>query len=628
MDGIPERLMQGFQNEVLEAIAIGRPFAEVARLLCERAEALAPTAICTILAIDNGRLRPIAAPSLPQSYSDALDGAEIGPTAGSCGTAAYFGWPVEVIDIETDPLWQDYAALVAPLGLRACWSSPIVARDGRVVGTFAFYYRTRRGPSPVERLIVENCVHLCAIGLEHEEQQRRNHRLAYYDQLTGLPNRHRFNAMLDERLAGDAPSLGLILADIDNLKTINDVMGHQVGDRLIQEVAARLAPGEPGLAGCHLGGDEFALLVDPCADHDQLGRIARDLLARMRLPLACEGNVIVPRMTLGGVLYEADGTDAGTLCQNADLALLHAKETARGGYVAYRPGLRTSITRRIGTIREVDRALAEGRIVAHYQPLVRLDSAEIVGLEALARMRMPDGRFVAAGAFQDAFSDTDVACRLTDTILQQVVADMAGWLAADIPFHHVGINLAAADFARDDLEARITAAFGSAVPLRHLVLEVTERVLMGEPGNAGMRAISRLRARGMLVALDDFGTGFASLTHLLTFPVDVIKIDRSFIDRLLTDRPSAVIVEALIDIARKLDMRVVAEGIECDVQRARLWELGCRIGQGYLVAKAADRATTTRLLRMFCRVAESGPGDVGTRRGAIQRLELPLSASA
>lgn len=135
MDGIPERLMQGFQNEVLEAIAIGRPFAEVARLLCERAEALAPTAICTILAIDNGRLRPIAAPSLPQSYSDALDGAEIGPTAGSCGTAAYFGWPVEVIDIETDPLWQDYAALVAPLGLRACWSSPIVARDGRVVGT-------------------------------------------------------------------------------------------------------------------------------------------------------------------------------------------------------------------------------------------------------------------------------------------------------------------------------------------------------------------------------------------------------------------------------------------------------------------------------------------------------------
>ncbi|WP_374446863.1 diguanylate cyclase domain-containing protein, partial [Stella sp.] len=326
-DDRPSRGLLALQTEILEAVATGTPLQEVAALLCRRAEAMAPSAICTIVGIDeHGRLDPIAAPSLPDAYSEAIAGVPVGPRSGSCGTAAFLGRPVEVRDIETDPLWTDYAAIGLAIGLRACWSSPIFARDGRVVATFAFYYRTRRGPGVIERRIVDTCVHLCAIALAHAEAQRRNYALAHFDQLTGLPNRRRFNAVLDARLAAADPSFGLLLVDIDHLKAINDTMGHVVGDAVIQEVARRIRDAAPDALAFRLAGDEFALLVEPCPDHAALAAVSTAVLAAARAPFACEGGVLVPQVTAGGVVRGVDGTEAETLSQNADFALHHAKE--------------------------------------------------------------------------------------------------------------------------------------------------------------------------------------------------------------------------------------------------------------------------------------------------------------
>ena len=182
--------LQSIQNEVLEMIAYGEPLAVVAEVLCVRIEEIAPGTICSILTVDSeGRLHPVASPSLPTSYTDKIEGIAIGPCVGSCGTAAYRGEPVQVEDIASDPLWADYAALVEPLGLTACWASPIKARAGRVIGTFALYYRTNRGPSPSEQRAVDAFVRLCAIAIEQAEIQAKNQRLAYFDTLTGLPNR-------------------------------------------------------------------------------------------------------------------------------------------------------------------------------------------------------------------------------------------------------------------------------------------------------------------------------------------------------------------------------------------------------------------------------------------------------
>ncbi len=610
-------LLLHLQTEVLEAVARGEPLASIADLLCRRAEALAPDTHCTLLAVDaQGLLLPLAAPSLPLSYSQAVNGVAIGPSAGSCGTAAWRNEPVLVTDIDTDPLWHDYRSVAQPLGLRACWSSPIRDKDGGVVATFAFYYRTSRGPTVMEQDIVQTCVHLCALALDHEQGRQRNHRLAYYDALTGLANRGNFVQMLAHAAAAQAP-FGLLLIDIDHLKVVNDTVGHFFGDLMIRTIAERIAAAHPDLVACRLGGDEFAVLVPACQTPDCLADAAHLIINAVRGLIEADGQTIDPHVTLGGALYGPDGTDGDSLRQNADFALYHAKETRRGGYVRFTPDLRTSMLERARVVRDVDLALSQGRILVHYQPILRLDTTEIIGLEALARMRRPDGRIASAGEFHAAFADPRIAWQLTGQVLRQVAGDIRYWLDRGIDVQHVGINVASGDFLRGDLEQRIVEAFGRVdVPLRHIALEVNEAVFMG--GSDQVPATIRaLRARGVLVALDDFGTGFASLTHLLSFPVDVIKIDKSFVDRIGSEAASDAIVGCIIELARKLNMTVVAEGIETAAQAGALAGLGCNLGQGYLFSRPCSIEDTTRLLSLFAQQRERpAPPARGRRRRA------------
>jgi diguanylate cyclase (GGDEF)-like protein len=407
-----------------------------------------------------------------------------------------------------------------------------------------------------------------------------------------LPNRGHFQELLHERFAAPAPAFGLILFDIDHLKIVNDTMGHAVGDALISVLAARLTAATlPGVV-CRIGGDEFAVIVDKCPSAAAMRAVAKRILGLVDTPIVCDGQTVPLRVTMGGALYGEDGTDADAICQSADLALDHAKRTQRGGYVRFKSGLRTATINRAHSIRAVGLALQEGRIVPYYQPVVRLDTGALASLEALARMQAEDGTIVPACDFHLALSDPKVAHDLTGRMLSQVVADLRAWRDAGLEVPQVAVNLSTADFQRGDLAGRLTRAFSKAgVPLDRLILEVTETAMMDSEGDVVAKAVAALRAHGLSVALDDFGTGFASLTHLLNFPVDVIKIDKTFVDRVLVDRPSAVIVEAMIGIAHRLKMRVIAEGIEERAQAERLKSLGCTLGQGYLFARPASAET-------------------------------------
>jgi diguanylate cyclase (GGDEF)-like protein len=603
--------LQGLQNEVLEAVARGEPLIAVMEQLCRLVEEIAPDVVCSVVAVEDGtRLVPLAAPSLPPSYGEALRGAQAGPCAGSCGTAIHRGEPVEVTDIATDPLWDGHRDLVIALGLRACWSSPITARDGRIVGSFAFYYRTTRGPDALERRIVATCVHLCAIAIEHEEVSARNHRLAYFDTLTDLPNRLSFNEAVARMSAAPIAPFGLMLIDIDNLKTINDTLGHAVGDALIETVGRRLAEVVGEGMPARIGGDEFAVLLPDCGKAIRLRSAALGILAAMAPAFEHDGHSIVPSVTIGAALAGEDGSDAVTLRQNADFALYHAKATRRGGYVRFKDGLRSAMTNRIQTLRTVDKALAGGRIIPWYQPVIRIDTGEVVGLEALARMRLDDGSIVSAGEFQEALLDPKVSYRITGEMLAAIAADMDRWRRDRINFQHVGLNVTAADFQKGDLVQRIARCFDRIdLSPRHLIVEVTEQVFMGGRGDGVARIMEALRARGILVALDDFGTGFASLTHLLDFPVDVIKVDKSFVAGLETGARSSVIVEALVGIAQKLGMKIIAEGIETEGQADRLLAMGCRHGQGFRYSRPVPAPIVAGLIRRFGQV----PAAAGVR---------------
>jgi diguanylate cyclase (GGDEF)-like protein len=583
------------QNAILEMIARGEPLAVTLSELCVRVEEAIPDVTATVLKSNGASMSTLAAPSLPASYSAAVNDLKIGPYAGSCGTAAYLGTAVAVTDIETDSRWIDYKALALPLGLRACWSSPIKSGE-RVVGTFAFYYKENRGPSVLEQKVVDACVHLCSIAIEREERVVERQRLIYTDALTGLANRAAFDLALRTRSENPSDSWGVVLADVDNLKLVNDTFGHAAGDALIRVVAERIAAAAGREHTYRLGGDEFAIVV---AGRAGLGlqRRADQILEVLGPPTDCAGHVIFPAVTLGGAPAAKD-LDPEQVRQNADLALYHAKEHARGRFVEFHPGLGTALTRRFRAVRDVSLALLEDRIDAHYQPIVRLDTRDTVGLEALCRMKTPSGEVIAAAHFQEATKDAHVAARLTERMLTKVAKDMRVWLDEELPLQHVGVNLSAADFRKGGLRDMICQIFGKAnVPLKHLILEVTESVYLGQRDRVVANEIRSLRSEGLKVALDDFGTGYASLTHLLTVPVDIIKIDKSFIDRTRLDEAGMVIVEGLISMASKLGIRVVAEGIEDEEQARRLEEFGCRLGQGYLFARAMDALSACQFLR-------------------------------
>ena len=584
------------QNIILEMIATGKTLERTAERLCAEVERLVPAAICSVLTVGtDDLLHPLAGPSLPKSFSEALEGVPIGPLVGSCGTAAWLRTDIAVTDIDTDERWAEFKHLAGPLGLRACWSSPILNASGAPIGTFAFYYRECRGPTEFEQKIVRHCVNLCVIAIERHQRVIEHERRAFCDALTSLPNRAAFNGAL-ESLQCDVPGAwAMFVVDLDNLKDVNDTFGHHAGDCLLQIASRRMSDAIRPDRMFRIGGDEFAVILqsdDALRDFDGA---AERILEALVSPADCGGHMIVPRATIGGAILSAGDSAPENVRQHADFALYHAKESGRGGFVRFWPGLGTNIMRRLAAIRDVAVALREDRIEVYYQPIVQLDTRAIVGLEALCRMRIGD-QIIPAAAFHEATTDKHVATELTARMMALVAADVRKWLDLGIPFQHVGINVSSCDI-HGNVDQVLEAAFAAhAVPLSHVILEVTESVYMGHGDRIVQRAVQKLRAKGLRVALDDFGTGFASLTHLLTVPVDNIKIDKSFVDRLEPGDASMAIVEGLILIAGKLDIGLVAEGIETEQQAQRLAAMGCALGQGYLFSRAVDYRTITDVL--------------------------------
>ncbi|HMI19854.1 MAG TPA: EAL domain-containing protein [Sphingomonas sp.] len=582
------------QNLILEMVARGEELRATTDRLCREVERLAPGTTCSILAVDSdGVLHPVAGPSLPQTYNDAIDGLKISACAGSCGTAAFHRRQVTVTDIETDPLWADYKALALPLGLKACWSSPIVS-SGRVVGTFAFYYRERRGPTDFERDIVAKSLQLCQIAFERDHRLRINERLLYTDTLTDLHNRACFEQALIEPSHGGS---ALLLIDIDDLKLVNDTFGHGTGDSLIRIIARRLADAAAPHRAFRVGGDELAVL----AETGEVVPLAQRILEALRAPADCGGHVLVPSITIGAAIRSIDDKSGTVMRQNADLALYHGKEDGgRGTLVLYAPELRTRMNRRLRAIDQLRRAIAEDRIEARYQPIARLDNGEVLSFEALARIRERDGTIVPACEFHEAFADARNAAEVTRIMLRAVASDLRLWMDAGVAIGRIAVNLAPADFAHGRLVEDVQAIFAAAgAPLDRLTLEITESVYLSRRDQMVQRQMEALRRLGVKLALDDFGTGYASLTHLLFTPVDTLKIDKSFVDHLTDDGEAggAAVINGLMRIAEKLGMDVVAEGVESVDQRERLVALGCKLGQGHLFAAALDREAVGVLLR-------------------------------
>ncbi|WP_457795868.1 putative bifunctional diguanylate cyclase/phosphodiesterase [Methylocystis sp. S23] len=578
--------LRALQHDVLEGIARDLPVRAVMNRLCLQAERLAPDVVCSILSVDaQGRLKPLAAPSLPQNFSAAIDGLRVGPHMGSCGTAAYLGESVEVVDIATDPLWSRFKDLALPLGLRACWSSPIYASDGRVVGTFAFYYRSCRGPSNIERTIVEACVNLCAIALEQEERKESIQRLAYFDGLTGVANRSAFEQHANLALAAAArggTNVAILWIDLDNFKSVNDTLGHQAGDVLLKTVSQRLgAVLKSGEFLARMGGDEFVVLQSPASSRADIQALARRLSAATNQPVELNGAMTTVGASIGISRAPQDGFDLTQLMKKADLALYEAKGQIAGSFSFFSRDMEAKMASRWQMEQELGHALERGEFELHFQPIVDLAALEVSGFEALLRWRRPGYGLLSPSHFLPAAEKAGLIREIGDWALRE-----ACLLGATLPARiRIAVNLSSTQLVKPGFALDVAAAIAACdfSPSR-LELEITESVLLLE-NDATQSCLGDLRQLGVSIALDDFGTGYSALSHLRAFPVDRIKIDRSFVQEVDARRETASIIRAIIGLAGELGVRTTAEGIETQSQLRMLHSFGCNEIQGYLISR-------------------------------------------
>ncbi|QCI63299.1 EAL domain-containing protein [Phreatobacter stygius] len=581
---------QVLQQRVLEALANDRPLVEVADLICRQVEAITPGVVCSILRVDAGGLvRPLAGPSLPDHYSQALDGLPIGPDVGSCGTAAHLGVPVQVDDIETSPLWAAYKSLPLPLGLLACWSSPIKLKDGRVAGTFAFYFREKRGPSAWHERLVEACVHLCALAIERHDAKAHIDQLAYYDTLTGLPNRLLLGDKIDQQIAAAAAShkeVALLFLDIDNFKDVNDTLGHSAGDALLIEIARRLQDQlRAGDIVSRLGGDEFVVMLSDCGVAHAAG-VAGRILEALALPIRVEAMALPVSASIGISLYPGDGLNKEALLKHADTAMYEAKAAGRGTHRFFSHDMNLIAQERLVLGAALSDALCHGTLQLHYQPQIRTEDDSLHGVEALARWHHPVHGQVPPAKFIALAEETGLVEAVGEWALGEACRQMADWRRRGIDIPTVSVNLSPLHFRNSRLPDLVASALKrNGLEARALTLEITENVMMDDcPETAA--TVQAVHALGIRLSLDDFGIGYSSLSSITRLPIEELKIDRSFMRDLETDQNARAVASAVIRIGHSLGLNVVAEGVETEAQRRFLQALRCHVLQGFLFAPA------------------------------------------
>ncbi len=449
----------------------------------------------------------------------------------------------------------------------------------------------REAQATLERRVDERTVELARAnaGLEAqiEERRRADERVVYmahHDALTGLPNRALLADRVGQAIARAHRSggkLALLFLDLDRFKNVNDSLGHAVGDQLLTAVAARLTASRREVdTVARLGGDEFIISLPDIGGAAEAASVASRILADLAKPFTVAGHELHADASIGIVLYPGDGDTAEMLVRNADTAMYHAKESGRANYQFFGAQMTERVRRRLTTETNLRGALERGEFTLHYQPLVDLPSAGIIGAEALVRWPQPDRRLVSPSEFIPVAEDTGLIVALGEWVLREACTRAQAWQTQH-PGLRIAVNLSARQFRQRNLVEMIERVLNETRLAPGLLeLELTEGMLMHHVQET-VTILARLDEIGVRLAIDDFGTGYSSLSYLKRFPIHALKIDRSFVRDIGTDPNDAAIVTAIVAMARSLGLDVTAEGVETHEQAAFLRSLACDLAQGF-----------------------------------------------
>lgn len=578
------------QNKVLDALVRDVPLAETMALICREIERVAPGVVSSVHRVDAGHtLRLVAAPGLPASLVDYLDGQPVSLKGGASGAAVCRNRPVIVADIATDPLCAPHSGELLTAGLRACWSNPIRSGTGQVLGALTFHYREPREPAPWHRALVELSLHLCLLALEREQIRQRVHQLAFYDALTGLPNRVMFSARAEQLLAS-AQHLGQQVAalfiNLDRFKRINETQGHSAGDDLLRDMAQRLAAlaGPGALLGRQVG-DEFLLLLPACSAV-QAAALCERLLAAIAAPLYVGQISVHTSASIGVAMYPVDGRDIDTLLRHADLAMYRAKDEGGGNFRFFSLEMNRVAQERVVMEAALRNALGNDELCLHYQPQLCSRTLRLLGVEALLRWEHPQMGSIPPARFIPLAEECGLMDELSLRLLRQACSDIARWRGNGIQIPRVSVNLSASNFDNPALPRQLRELLGEfGITPADLVLEITESLMLSAHAHA-LKNLDDVHALGFCLSLDDFGTGYSSLSQLHRLPISELKLDRSFVQDIEHSESARSLITSVLRIGENLGKQVVAEGVETEGQRRFLTSQGCDLLQGFLFSPA------------------------------------------
>ncbi len=404
------------------------------------------------------------------------------------------------------------------------------------------------------------------------------------------------------RSVGSQAPMALLLLDLDHFKNINDSLGHEVGDKLLQLAAERLRHTlDAADTLSRSGGDEFAILLTECSGAPMIGRIAQRLLETMAQPFNVDGHELVLSASVGISMYPHDGTDLGALLKNADAAMYSAKAAGRNTYQFFTPEMNARVFERLSLENSLRKALPRQELMLYYQPQYRVGGGDPIGFEALLRWRHPELGLVPPARFIPIAEETNLILPIGEWVLAEACRQQMAWQRAGQPATTVAVNLSPVQFRQRNLVSlvqRVLAETG--LPAAQLELEITESLLMDDTERA-VEVLHELKSLGIRLSLDDFGTGYSSLSYLKRFPLDKIKIDQSFVRDMIKDSGDAAIIQAIIAIAAKLELGVIAEGVENQSQLDYLALHQCGEVQGYLFSPPVPAAEVCRFFNSATR---------------------------
>ena len=474
-----------------------------------------------------------------------------------------------------------------------------VRGDAKVRGVLCACYREPEAFGPEELNFIEAAASVLSTALQRIDSEGRLAYLAQFDPLTGLPNRtllaDRFSQMIVQAKRRNSP-LGVLFIDLDGFKLVNDTLGHAGGDALLKEAALRLqATVRSGDTVARISGDEFAIVLGDLARPEDAALVAQKVLDRVSAAFDVHGNEVFVTASVGIAGFPGDGAEAESLIGAADAAMYRAKQSGRNTYQFFTAEINQRSRARAQLGSELRRALEREEFMLAYQPKVDLVGRRASGAEALLRWKHPERGNVSPAEFIAVLEETGLIVPVGEWVIRRACDDVKRWQAAGLRVVPVSVNLSARQFRQQDLDARVKALVDAAgVDPGLIELEITESQLMTDPDHA-IRVMRALCGAGMGIAIDDFGTGYSSLSYLTRFPVGALKVDRSFVKDMTTDRSAATIVRTIIEMAHSLGFSVVAEGVETEEQADLLRQLGCEYAQGYLFARPMPADELARL---------------------------------